>query len=181
MALRAGATAEPNAEQLAALRTRDARAVQLALAGATYDQIAEELQYADRSGAWKAVRRALDRAEAADVLSLRDTELARLDRLQMALWGLALEGDHQAIDRVLKVMERRARLLGLDHADGVAERKVRLDEQRSDVMIRVLQRVLVELRERTSARLGHELPELAGEVIGPLVHAAILEVGAEVA
>ncbi len=61
------------------------------------------------------------------------------------------------------------------------EQRVQLEERRVEVMIRVLQRVLVQLSERTAARLGHELPELAGEVVGPLVHAAILDIGAEVA
>ncbi len=64
---------------------------------------------------------------------------------------------------------------------GLDEQRVQLEERRVEVMIRVLQRVLAELSERTAARLGHELPELAGEIVGPLVHAAILEVGAEVA
>ncbi len=64
---------------------------------------------------------------------------------------------------------------------GLDEQRVQLEERRVEVMIRVLQRVLAELSERTAARLGHELPELAGEIVGPLVHAAILDVGAEVA
>ena len=35
--------------------------------------------------------------------------------LQMAAWPLAVDGQVGAIERVLKVMERRAKLLGLDH------------------------------------------------------------------
>jgi len=41
-------------------------------------------------------------------------ELAKLDRLERALLPLALQGQGPASDRVLSIMDRRARLLGLD-------------------------------------------------------------------
>ena len=41
-------------------------------------------------------------------------ELERLNRLTNALWNNALDGKLAAVDRILKVMERRAKLLGLD-------------------------------------------------------------------
>lgn len=41
-------------------------------------------------------------------------ELRRCDRLINTLWNDATDGKPGAIDRVLKVMERRAKLLGLD-------------------------------------------------------------------
>jgi hypothetical protein len=41
-------------------------------------------------------------------------ELARLDRLQAAVWGDAIAGDIAAIHTVLKIMERRAKYAGLD-------------------------------------------------------------------
>jgi hypothetical protein len=41
-------------------------------------------------------------------------ELQRLDALTEALWPTATAGDPQAIDRVLRIMQRRAALLGLD-------------------------------------------------------------------
>jgi hypothetical protein len=44
----------------------------------------------------------------------RDLEAARLDRLMFSRWQLALDGNDQALDRVLKIMTRRAKLLGLD-------------------------------------------------------------------
>jgi len=43
-----------------------------------------------------------------------DLELIRLDRMQTAIWGDVLHGDEKAIDRVLRIMQRRADLLGLD-------------------------------------------------------------------
>lgn len=45
---------------------------------------------------------------------LRELELMRLDRLFLAMYGQAIEGNQGAVDRCLRIMERRARLLGLD-------------------------------------------------------------------
>ena len=41
-------------------------------------------------------------------------ELSRLDGLLAKVYPMAAQGDLQAVDRVLKICERRARLLGLD-------------------------------------------------------------------
>ena len=41
-------------------------------------------------------------------------ESHRLDRAINAIWDKVADGDLNAIDRALKIMERRARLLGLD-------------------------------------------------------------------
>ena len=48
--------------------------------------------------------------EAAD--EVRALELARLDALLAALWPQ--QGEPAVVDRVLRIMERRAKLLGLD-------------------------------------------------------------------
>lgn len=44
-------------------------------------------------------------------------ELSRLDDMLTAIYGHAVKGDIAAIDRVLKVGERRAKILGLDAPD----------------------------------------------------------------
>ena len=40
-------------------------------------------------------------------------ELAGIDQLQASLWGPALAGDLPTVDRLMKVLEHRAKLLGL--------------------------------------------------------------------
>ncbi len=40
-------------------------------------------------------------------------ELAGIDQLQATLWGPALAGDLPTVDRLMKVLEHRAKLLGL--------------------------------------------------------------------
>lgn len=101
---------------------RRARALQLRKEGANFDQIAEELGMS-RSAAHKTVQRAI--AELAtlaetEVAELRALESARLDELHQAVWPQAVAGDLPALDRVIRIMERRARLLGLDAPAKVA-------------------------------------------------------------
>lgn len=91
------------------------RVVELKRAGHTYQEIAEQVGYADRSAARRTYFRALHRdlKEAAD--EMRQVENDRLDRLQRAHWNQAVEyGDEKAAAIVLKIMDRRARLNGLD-------------------------------------------------------------------
>ena len=45
---------------------------------------------------------------------LRSEELSRLDGMLQGLWPRARKGEAAAVDRVLKIGERRAKLLGLD-------------------------------------------------------------------
>lgn len=115
---------------------RDNSAAKLRAQGWSYERIASELGWHDRSGARKAVQRAIVATvrEAGD--ELRVLELERLDRLYEKAWEI-LERVHYAhgngrvvmldnvpvlddgptlaaMDRMLKIQERRARLLGLD-------------------------------------------------------------------
>lgn len=63
---------------------------------------------------------------------------------------------------------------------GLDAQRLQLEERRVDVLIQVLQRVLGQVQQQVEGRLGHSLPELAGEVVGPMVHAAIVDLGGEV-
>jgi predicted transcriptional regulator len=54
------------------------------------------------------------------VIEMRQLELERLDIMMMGLWEQSESGDVAAIDRVLKIMERRAKLLGLDSPQKIA-------------------------------------------------------------
>lgn len=121
---------------------RDAEAARLRAEGKTYDEIAEALKFSDRSLARRAVERALAVAVREPADELRHLELIRLDALWMQAAkvmttehltvnqgrviegpdGLPLKDDApvlSAIDRLLKIMERRAKLVGLDAASKV--------------------------------------------------------------
>lgn len=103
-----------SATQRVTVAERRTKAVRLAATGMDYTQIAQQLGYHDRSGAYKAIRSALAAEQAEAVDELRQLECERLDRLQGSMWDAALEGDIPAVDRVLKVIAARVRLLGLD-------------------------------------------------------------------
>lgn len=90
------------------------KAVELRKAGASYDEIARVLGYGARSGAFKIVQTALKEMLREPVKELRSLEAARLDDIQLALWSRVKRGELAALDRLIKIMERRAKLLGLD-------------------------------------------------------------------
>lgn len=89
------------------------KAATLRASGATFRSIGEQLGI-DPTWARTLVLRALEEAkyEAADIL--RTQEGARLDRVQMSYWRDALQGDTDAAKIVLRVMDQRARLFGLN-------------------------------------------------------------------
>lgn len=115
---------------------RDQQAARLRAMGYTFERIAAEVGYDSRATAYAAVQRVLRETvrEAGD--ELRTLELERLDAMQAAavevlerrhvtvsngkviqLGGEPLEDDGPvlaAIDRMIRIQERRARLLGLD-------------------------------------------------------------------
>jgi transposase-like protein len=90
--------------------------LRLRMEGLSHREIAAQLGIAP-STAYKRVRHALDginQRNAAEADTLRTLELLRLDELQDAVWEQALAGDDKALGRVLAIMGRRAKLLGLD-------------------------------------------------------------------
>ena len=100
-------------KSLAQARIKRVRALELVAEGKSYDEIALAVGYSHRGSAHRAVFKALDDREAEDVDHLRAIELARLDALQVALWDRAMDGDVEAVLAVLRIMDRRIRLLGL--------------------------------------------------------------------
>lgn len=94
---------------------KERRVIELRRAGVTFDVIAQEVGYSNASGAHHAYTRALKRTlREAGADEIRDLELDRLDRLQRFAWNLAAQGNLRAIETILRIMGRRARLLGLD-------------------------------------------------------------------
>ena len=102
------------ATALAIAAVKRARVVEAVAQGATYEEAAKEAGYASRSGAYKAFWKAVEGREADAVEDHRSLELARLDALQTAVWDAAMAGDVKAVGMVLRIIEQRSRLLGLD-------------------------------------------------------------------
>lgn len=93
---------------------RETKILELRRAGVTWAVIAERTGYASASGAYNAYQRIAERTIRPKLEELRDMELDRLDRLQAGVWGKAINGEIRAVDSVLRIIDRRARLLGLD-------------------------------------------------------------------
>ena len=98
----------------AELVLKERQALELRTAGVTYTVIAERLGYSNESGAYKAVQRALTSTLQEPADELRTLETQRLDRMLAAVWEDATEGDVRAVDRVLRIIDQRAKLLGLN-------------------------------------------------------------------
>jgi hypothetical protein len=92
----------------------EGRVVALRTSGWTFEQIADEVGLSGRSQAFRLLQRALRRRPAEMVDELRALDSARLDALTMAVWPKALTGDVKAAGTMLKILERRAKMFGLD-------------------------------------------------------------------
>lgn len=117
---------------------RDAEAARLKSRGLSYGQIAKNLGYADPSGAYRAVQRALASVPAESVDELRRIQSEQIDALtaqaievlESTHYAHTVHGDLvlgpdgqplvdsmptlHAIDRLIRLAERRSKLMGLD-------------------------------------------------------------------
>lgn len=81
-------------------------------------------------------------------------EVAKLDRLERAVWDRAVAGDVKAIDRMLRIMEMRMRLMGFDRVVDVRSYVV---EQAKRLGI-APEAVLSMVEQMTSEGVVHALP-----------------------
>ena len=77
---------QPTAKNDPEIAERWSQALNLRLAGASYEAIARRLGYGDHSGARYAVSKAMERSIQEPADEYRKLELERLDRLQLGLW-----------------------------------------------------------------------------------------------
>jgi hypothetical protein len=93
-----------------------ALAMDLRRQGKSYPEIAAELGISVHSarGHVTAELNALRHYTIEDAHEVREVEIQRIDKMLQGIWGAAEDGDPDAIATVLKLMERRAKMLGLD-------------------------------------------------------------------
>lgn len=92
------------------------------LAGATLEQIAEEFDVSITYVA-KLIKQALAEVTAGTAQDVVNLEVARIDALWYKMFVKATSGtrvDHNAVKSCLGLMERRAKLLGLDKPSKIA-------------------------------------------------------------
>jgi hypothetical protein len=95
---------------------RRLKALQLRTAGMPYRAIATQLGVSHQQ-AYEDVQRelkAIAEQSAEEAQAVRQLDLERLDAMTIAIWGQVRAGNLGAIDRALRISERRAKLLGID-------------------------------------------------------------------
>lgn len=124
---------------------RDARAVEdaeltrqcleLRVAGATLEEIGRAVDL-HKSNVSRRIKAALASIPAEQAESLRSMENQRLDRMQKAIWNQVRQGHLGAIDRAVRISERRSRLNGLDAPQQVdlGVKAVDIDSVAQDIM-----------------------------------------------
>jgi hypothetical protein len=117
-------------ERAVELEAKELKVLELRRAGFTFQRIAEEVGYATPSGAQRALERIMTRNVPQAPEEFRWQELDRLDRMQVALWPRAMKGDDRAIGTIVRLMERRARLVGIDAPQRIQAEVVNYDGTR---------------------------------------------------
>lgn len=124
------------------------RVYRLRLQGYTWPEIAQMCDYSTAKDALTAYKRVSEKfhAEMETINELRQLALDRLDAMLQNVWDRAQNGYLPAVDRVLKLEERRAKLLGIDApvkndnvnhnvtVEGVNLSKVFVDESSIDLV-----------------------------------------------
>lgn len=103
--------------QKVVLGVRRSKALALRLAGCELETIVERLGYRNASAVAADINASLAQAIKAQNFNLdlmREQEAQRLNRLQTAIWPAAMAGDPRAVETVLKIMDRRAKMYQID-------------------------------------------------------------------
>jgi len=142
-------------------KQRDARVFELRIQGHTFDQIAGEVGYSGPSGAWQAYQRIKSETIFESIDEARQLELMRLDEMQLAVWDRAINGDLPAAHCVLKIMDRRAKLLGLDKPEKVEVNKWNFSGEDLDAEV---ERIVSMLNEREDQFMERREAEVRKEM-----------------
>ena len=89
-------------------------AIELRKRGKNFQEIAATCGWKNRNGAYLAITRYLQQSLREGTDELIQLEVERLDQLLDAVWTSSMSGDPKSVAAALKIMERRAKLLGLD-------------------------------------------------------------------
>jgi len=167
-----------NSARRLAAEIRQRQAWELRLGGATLDEVARALGIvevanpraaaADLIDAW---RRKVRTVDVALVNEEREMQASRLDRLLLDLWGNRMrraatsdrdeqgnrtyrsEPDLLVFDRILRVLARQARLLGLDDEDTRDESRISILAEQAESIARALDDALVSMQVSEEQRL----------------------------
>lgn len=95
-------------------KEKQRQALALRLAGASYQSIADNLGYANKSGAFAACKAAMEGYVEGGATDLRNLLFARLEHIILLNWPAVNQKDGQATAIVLQAMDRITRLFGIE-------------------------------------------------------------------
>lgn len=102
------------ARQRIEVRERTAKALELRKDGLTYAAIAEQIGYASRQSARKAVMTAFREITREPAEQLREKERIRLEAIIEANWKKAMAGNYYAAKIIIEAIKTIARFFGLE-------------------------------------------------------------------
>lgn len=113
---------------------REQQVLQFRIDGLEFEEIAKRTGYQDKSGAYKAYKRAISRIPKPQAEEEIQNQLMRLNRAVKALKTKIETGDTWAIEKLIAIEDRRAKLLGLDaKGDGAQPGQMIIREYGVDV------------------------------------------------
>lgn len=140
---------------------RRRKAIALRLAGAQYEQIAEQLGYNDRAHAYNDIKRSLEqniKEGSADAETLRELNRLRMERLLVVAWGQAMAGDQKAMETSRRLLESMNRMYGI----GTTMRVEHITIDAVDAEIARLQEKLADNDRRLGVLPAGTAPVVAG-------------------
>jgi len=146
-----------NQQRKVEAHTRQLQALELRKAGVTYEGIAKQLGYKSPEAVFQAVKAAMKSSLNEPANEIREMEVKRLDDMLLAMWPQVKNGNQGAVDRSLRIMERRARLLGLDAPTKIAPTDPTGEHEYRDLSdnerLEQIQRILDAARERAGGQV----------------------------
>ena len=128
------------------------RAIALYGAGSSYDEIAEQLGYANRGSAWKAVDRGLRAQRDLRADEYLQTQIDRYEAVLAAWWEKATTGhDEKAANIVLRALERLDRVLRLTEGEHAVSQETLVVSADPEAYARQLQQVVLEREQQAQA------------------------------
>lgn len=137
----------------AAVLERQSQAISLYGEGCSYDEIAEQLGYANRGSAWKTVNRGLRSQRDLRAGDYLQTQIDRYERVLATSWERATTGhDWKAANIVLRTLEQLDKVLRLGDGERAVSRESVLISANPEAYVAQLQEVVEEREHR--ARTG---------------------------
>lgn len=132
-------------------------AIDLRRAGVPIDTIASRLNYPTPTHAQRDIDLLVSSVLKTPQDEMRGLEALRLDYLTLVLWPEAKKGNSRAIDQVVKIMERRAKLFGLDAP-------VQVEQITLDGIENEIKKLEQEMGKKTRRRVRKSAEERFGDV-----------------